>query len=208
MLKIMSMFARGWISKFTLHVISNKCILKNYLRFLILNTFYTVTLGNFIPEQSRLRTSTNKSKSNSIAIFIRSNHCSDQSIRTCIFIYIWCINLLTEFRFFVIFIFSVNSNSSCSSSWWLSTIFGSYNKFIVGIITRVKIKLHKLWSIWVIKFIGHNCHFVQNSLQFWFKIHNFIPYMNQESKADEIFNEKYQIFDEIFDFMYVAKNCY
>ena len=45
-----------------------------------------------------------------------------------------------------------------------TTNLGPFGLIIVLAMARVEIKLYKVWSIWVITFFGHNCHFVQNSL--------------------------------------------
>ena len=59
---------------------------------------------------------------------------------------------------------------------------------------RVEIRLYKLWSIWVITFFGHSCHFLQN----WSLIFNVILLQNlksdtkyePKSEAVEIFSWK------------------
>ena len=60
--------------------------------------------------------------------------------------------------------------------------------------SRVKIKLHKLQSIWVITFLGHNCHFVQNALIIFYAIFiqnsQFYSKFKPKSKAVEIFQWK------------------
>ena len=58
-------------------------------------------------------------------------------------------------------------------------------------IPRVKIKLYKLWIIWVITFFGHNSQFVQNSLMIFNAVliqnTQFDSKYKPKSKAVEIF---------------------
>ena len=64
--------------------------------------------------------------------------------------------------------FNDRFNRSGSTSYkWIANV--SVRTLANSIMTyyltpRVEIKLYKLWSVWVITFFGHNCHFVQNSL--------------------------------------------
>ena len=64
------------------------------------------------------------------------------------------------------------------------------NAFLSSL-TRVEIKLYKLWGIWVITFFGYNCHFVQNSLIIFNVVliqnSQFYSKCKPKSKAIEIF---------------------
>ena len=88
-----------------------------------------------------------------------------------------------------------------------SVIFNIIISFLASISSpmrssRVEIKLYKLWSVWVITFLGHNCHFVKNSLIILYVILiqnlQFHTKYEPKSAAVEFFSWKCHIFDEIF----------
>ena len=81
------------------------------------------------------------------------------------------------------------------SNPWTILNFLESSFLTTSLLARVEIKLYKLWSIWVIIFFGHNCHFVQNSLIIFnvILIQNFIPNINQNRRLLKFFYEKYQI---------------